>query len=67
LSTSFPQLRGLDAQSETKRAGCEGAERAVFRLFEVAETQAITYRIGQGSTSYALRHEARRRSGGAFP
>jgi len=51
-------------QSETKRASCETAERAVFR-YSKWPTQAITYRLGKDAI-YALRAEASKQLGANF-
>ena len=51
-------------KSETKRASCEDAERAIFR-YSKWPTQAITYRLGRDQI-FALREEAAKRLGGKF-
>jgi uncharacterized protein (DUF885 family) len=50
--------------SETKRASCGSAERAIFR-YSKWPTQAITYRLGKDQI-YALREEASRELGATF-
>ena len=52
------------AHSESKRASCIGAEKAIFR-YSKWPTQAITYRLGKDEI-YALRHEAQQRLGERF-
>jgi uncharacterized protein (DUF885 family) len=51
-------------RSETKRASCESAERAIFR-YSKWPTQAVTYRLGKDQI-YELRAEAQRQLGPAF-
>jgi len=50
--------------SDSKRASCRSAERAIFR-YSKWPTQAITYRLGKAEI-YALRHEAEQRLGKKF-
>jgi uncharacterized protein (DUF885 family) len=51
-------------RSETKRASCESAERAIFR-YSKWPTQAITYRLGKDAI-YSLREEASKQLGSKF-
>ncbi len=55
---------GQAARSDTKRASCESAERAIFR-YSKWPTQAITYRLGKDQI-YALREEAMKAMGSGF-
>jgi uncharacterized protein (DUF885 family) len=52
------------AKSDSKRASCEGAERAIFR-YSKWPTQAITYRLGKEQI-FALRAEAAKQLGDKF-
>ncbi|HEX7955685.1 MAG TPA: DUF885 domain-containing protein [Pyrinomonadaceae bacterium] len=51
-------------KSDSKRASCETAERAIFR-YSKWPTQAITYRLGKDQI-FALRDEASKLLGGRF-
>jgi uncharacterized protein (DUF885 family) len=51
-------------KSETKRASCDEAERAIFR-YSKWPTQAITYRLGRDQI-FALREEGSKRLGDKF-
>ena len=51
-------------RSDTKRASCESAERAIFR-YSKWPTQAIAYRLGKEQI-FALREDAAARLGGKF-
>ena len=52
------------SKSDSKRASCETAERAIFR-YSKWPTQAITYHLGKQQI-YALREEASRLMGDRF-
>jgi uncharacterized protein (DUF885 family) len=52
------------AKSDSKRASCDGAERAIFR-YSKWPTQAITYRLGKDQI-FALRTEAAKQLGDKF-
>jgi uncharacterized protein (DUF885 family) len=52
------------AKSDSKRASCDGAERAIFR-YSKWPTQAITYRLGKDQI-FALRAEAAKQLGDKF-
>lgn len=52
------------SKSDTKRASCEGSERAIFR-YSKWPTQAITYRLGKDQI-FALRAEASKLVGDKF-
>jgi uncharacterized protein (DUF885 family) len=55
---------GSGKRSESKRASCESAERAIFR-YSKWPTQAITYRLGKDQI-YALREDAAKIMGDRF-
>ena len=52
------------SKTDTKRASCEGSERAIFR-YSKWPTQAITYRLGKDQI-FALRAEAAKLLGDKF-